>query len=96
MKETYDLLVISYIAKSDSLEYLKQINTNLSTVISNKDKEIDLLNQNQKSYEKVVQVKEEEIKSLNNRIKTLKTQKFISYLLASGSLLFSSYILINN
>jgi len=83
-------------AKSDSLEFQTQVNENLKTVIANKDKELELIRENQKSYENIIKLKEEEIESLNKNIKILKTQKFVSYLISAGTLIFSGYILVIN
>lgn len=96
MKNDYDILKIELNAKKDSLDIVSQMNKNLEIVLKNKNEEIKLLNDNQTTFRSIVQVKEQEISTLKKQNKTLKTQKFVSYLISASALAFSGYLIITN
>lgn len=96
MKENYDILALGYAAKSDSLVYMTQLNSNLNVLLSNKDKEIGLMKENQMVFENIISIKDQEIAIHKKKIKILQTQKFVSYLLTSTALAFSGYIIVRN
>lgn len=96
MKENYDLLAWGYAAKSDSLVYMIQLNSNLDVLLSNKDKEIRIMKENQTVFENIITIKDQEISRQQKKIKILQTQKFVSYLITSTALAFSGYIIVRN
>jgi len=96
MKEYYDILILENETKKDSMIFISQMNNNLNILLSNKNKEIDIMKENQKVFENIISIKDEEIDNQKKQIKILRTQKFVSYLITTSALALSGYIIITN
>ena len=58
MKEYYDILILENEAKKDSMIFISQMNNNLNILLSNKNKEIDIMKENQKVFENIISIKD--------------------------------------
>ena len=71
MKEYYDILILENEAKKDSMIFISQMNNNLNILLSNKNKEIDIMKENQKVFENIISIKDEKIDNQKKQIKKI-------------------------
>jgi len=79
MNEDYLALKNQYQIKNDSIVNLKEIVVKKDELLSNKNKEIDLMRSNEESYKGIIKEKDKQIAEYQRKYKIGKVKQYTSY-----------------